>query len=427
LDPVYFSHGYREREAPFAAHFASLMQQVSFLPSLDPPSEDVNAAKLERHLGYTIGEIAVISNRTGGPSAHILYEVSMCLKGRKPLLVFLEDTIPDGLISDRILQFRFSSRSYIREVQEHLHAIKLFRSYVGNSPLPRYQGAVRQRSCVLIGFKSLKSSYQEGVVEELERRGYKVIQYMDSNMGTVQPGSIHFEITNCNLAICCVDTSLNVDNYLLGVLQDALVPTILISSNKNSPLNPNIPNEYQSRWVDPKNELSGIKVIRSQIDLFEEDFIELDKESEANAYAHMLALSSSTTGEYSHDTRTHIIQEVTMGDKYITKGQVGAVGSMAHAHDINFNQIWDQSEKKLDLKALATELNQLREHLRKNVTLPEHDVAIGAIANAEVSASQGNGADTISWLSKTGEWSLDAATKIGVGVATAALKMSLGI
>lgn len=427
MDPVYFSHGYREREAPFAAHFASLMQQVNFLPSLDPPSEDVNAAKLERHLGYTTGEIAVISNRDGGPSPHILYEVSMCLKARKPLLIFLEDSIPDGLVSDRILQFRFSARSFIREVREHLHAIKLFRSYVGNTPAPKYQVGVRQRSCVLIGLDKLRGVYQEGISEELKNRGYRLIHYTDQSNGIVQPGEIHFEIANCNLAVCCVDFESRLDGYLLGVVQDALVPTILFSSKRNSPLNKNIPNEYQRRWLDLKNNQRGIQVIKEQIDLFEEDFLELDKEGEANTYAHMLALSSSPTGEYTHDTRSQIIQEVTMGDKYVTKGQIGAVGPNAHVHDINFNQIWQQEGNSINLEKLAGELSQLREHLRGNVAQPEHDVAIGAIANAEVAALEGNGPETMSWLSKSGKWALDAATKIGVGVAMAAIKSSLGV
>lgn len=427
MDPVYFSHGYREREAPFAAHFASLMQQVNFLPSLDPPSEDVNAAKLERHLGYTTGEIAVVANRDAGPSPHILYEVSMCLRARKPLLVFLEDSISDGLISDRILQYRFSAKSYIREVREHLHAIKLFRSYVGSSPTPRYQGGGRQRSCVLIGMNALTEYYRDGIDHEIQSRGYRLIHYADTGRGIVQPGESHFEIANCSLAICCVDSKSVIDGYLLGVVQDALVPTILLSSKKNSPRNKHVPSEYQRRWIDPKNYEKGIGVVRNQINLFEEDFLELDKSSEANTYAHMLALSASPTGEYSHDVRTSIIQEVTMGDKYITKGQIGAVGSKAHAHDMNFNQVWQEKSGDIDLEVLAIELSQLRDHLRGIVSLPEHDVAIGAIANAEVAAKEGDGAEAMSWLSKSGKWALDAATKIGVGVATAAIKTSLGV
>lgn len=69
MHPIYFSHGYREREAPFAAFFSSLMAKIGFIPSLDPPSNDVNSAKLERHLRFTNGLVAVLSMRDGGAIA----------------------------------------------------------------------------------------------------------------------------------------------------------------------------------------------------------------------------------------------------------------------------------------------------------------------------------------------------------------------
>jgi uncharacterized protein YjbI with pentapeptide repeats len=113
--------------------------------------------------------------------------------------------------------------------------------------------------------------------------------------------------------------------------------------------------------------------------------------------------------------------EQTMGDKYIA-GQVGAQGPGAHAHDMTFNQLWSQSGQSIDLQALATELTTLRRHLRQEAVEPEHDVAIGAVAHAEVAAKEGNGPKTLEWLGKAGKWTLDNAAKIGVGVATAALK-----
>ena len=118
--------------------------------------------------------------------------------------------------------------------------------------------------------------------------------------------------------------------------------------------------------------------------------------------------------------------EQTMGDKYIA-GQVGAQGPGAHAHDMTFNQLWSQSGQSIDLQALATELNTLRRYLRQEAVEPEHDVAIGAIANAEVAAKEGNGPKTLEWLGKAGKWTLDNAGKIGVEVATAALKIALGL
>jgi hypothetical protein len=116
----------------------------------------------------------------------------------------------------------------------------------------------------------------------------------------------------------------------------------------------------------------------------------------------------------------------TMGDTYIA-GQVGAQGPSAHAHDINFNQLWSQSGQSLDLHALATQLATLRQYLRQEAVEPEHDAAIGAVANAEMAAKEGNGPKTFEFLSKAGQWTLDNAAKIGVSVATAALKTALGL
>ncbi|MFZ5448148.1 MAG: hypothetical protein ACOZFS_05870 [Thermodesulfobacteriota bacterium] len=427
MDPVYFAHGYRAREAPFAAHFGSLMQRVGFIPSLDPPSNDVNAAKLERHLSYTNGLIAVIANRPEGPSPHILFEISMCMRARKPLLVFIEDTLPDNLVSSHILQKRYSARSYIREIREHMHSLEIFRTYVGDRPTPRYQGNIHQRSCVLLGVKVLKEEYYDQIKTLLNERGYRIILIDFEQGSVVQPGNVHYEIASANLAICCVDDKNPITNYLLGVVQEALVPSILLTVNESSPLNPEIPNEYQRRLIPSTYSEEGIEIIRRQIELFEEDFIELDKEGKAEKYAQALAMTASPIGDYSQSMRTHIIQEVTMGDKYITSGQVGAVGPSSHAHDMSFTQVWNQTSKDIDLSTLAQELSILRQHLRAEAQTPEQDLAIGAVANAELAAKTGDGPKALEWLKKAGSWAFDAATRIGTDVAIAALKAALGI
>lgn len=427
MDPVYFAHGYREREAPFAAHFGSLMQSGDFVASLDPPSDDVNAAKLERHLGYTTGGIAVLADRTGGPSPHILFEISMCLRSHKPLLVFIEDSIPDNAIPRRVLRKRFSARSYIREVREHMHALEIFRTYVGQQPAPKYQAALQQRSCVLIGLEAVEEEYREKISVLIRERGYRSISIDTSGKSVVQPGHIHFEISSSSLAICCIDDTAPISNYMLGVVQDALVPTIILTTNKKSPLISNIPTEYQRRIIPTKKFDEGLLIIQRQIELFEEDFVELDTKGVAEKYAQLLTLSASPIGEYTHETRTHIVQEITMGDKYITSGQVGAVGPGAHAHELHFAQIWNQSAAEIDIVALHEQLSRLRETLRAEAQTPEQDVAVAAVANAELAAKSGDGPKAMEWLSKAGKWTFDVATKIGVGVAAAALKAALGI
>ena len=115
-----------------------------------------------------------------------------------------------------------------------------------------------------------------------------------------------------------------------------------------------------------------------------------------------------------------------MGDKYEV-GQAAAVGPHAHAHDITFNQIWNQNKDKLPLANLSRELVALRNELNKTATTAEHFSEIGAVATAEIEAQKGDGPSALSALKKAGKWTLDVAEKIGVGVATAAIKTACGL
>jgi hypothetical protein len=79
--------------------------------------------------------VAVLTWRVGGPSQFILYEISLALRARKPLVVFLDDRLPDSLIPALILQRRFSSRTYFRQVREHTHALRILKEYMGDRPI----------------------------------------------------------------------------------------------------------------------------------------------------------------------------------------------------------------------------------------------------------------------------------------------------
>ncbi|GGE39521.1 hypothetical protein GCM10011360_28980 [Primorskyibacter flagellatus] len=119
-------------------------------------------------------------------------------------------------------------------------------------------------------------------------------------------------------------------------------------------------------------------------------------------------------------------QEVVVGDQY-KGGQVGAMGPNASATGNTFQQIWQENEGSLDLTSLASELETLRKALRSEATELEHDVAIGEIAAAQAAAASGDGPKALEHLRNAGNWALDIASKIGTGVATAAIKSGLGI
>ena len=116
-----------------------------------------------------------------------------------------------------------------------------------------------------------------------------------------------------------------------------------------------------------------------------------------------------------------------MRDKYDIKGPVGAVGPHSHAQDINFNQIWNEASSSIELDKLSEELFKLSSALKEKAKEPEHFRAIAEVAEAEAASKSGNGAKTLEHLKKAGKWTLSVAEKIGIGVATTALKTAMGL
>ena len=114
-------------------------------------------------------------------------------------------------------------------------------------------------------------------------------------------------------------------------------------------------------------------------------------------------------------------------DTYNISGQAGAVGPNAHAHDMTFTQIGSRIEQSMDLTTLASELEVLRQALKKEATTEEHDIAVADVGKAKKAAEAKNSAKLAESLKSAGKWALDVATKIGVSLATDAIKQSTGM
>jgi hypothetical protein len=141
---------------------------------------------------------------------------------------------------------------------------------------------------------------------------------------------------------------------------------------------------------------------------------EVRKGSDLNLDIHKLMEQAAPTiqiGEFRMDT-------------YNT-GQAGAVGPGAHAHDMTFNQIWNQMQGAIDLQKLATELSELRQQMKKEAVEVEQDIAVSDIAKAEQAAKAGDGPKMLEHLKSAGKWGLDVATKIGTSVAAELIKKSM--
>jgi hypothetical protein len=108
------------------------------------------------------------------------------------------------------------------------------------------------------------------------------------------------------------------------------------------------------------------------------------------------------------------------GDTFNNYGQAGAFGTNPHAHDNIFQM------SGADLAKLAEELGHLRAAMRAASTgTPEQDEAIGVMAGAEKAAAKGDGPSALRYLKGAGTWAFGIAEKIGVAVASEAIKRAM--
>ena len=121
-------------------------------------------------------------------------------------------------------------------------------------------------------------------------------------------------------------------------------------------------------------------------------------------------------------TKEAVMSKIEVG------GDAGVVaGPGSHVHDVVFVKKWAETAEDIDIKKLASELAALRQELKTAADSPEQDAAVGAVANAEVAAKDGDGPGVLEWLKNAGEWVLEVAEKIAVPLAVAALKAAAGL
>jgi hypothetical protein len=140
----------------------------------------------------------------------------------------------------------------------------------------------------------------------------------------------------------------------------------------------------------------------------------------------LLGLGSSATSYIEGPNILRNEGDITMGDIY-TAGQAAAFGPHAQAHDVTFNQVWNQMGATIDLPQLENELGVLRQALKEQASEPEHDIAIAEVASAEIAAKNGDGSKVIEHLRKAGKWVHDIAIAIGCELAASVIVKALGI
>jgi hypothetical protein len=424
---VYWAHSYRPEDAAVNRHFGVLIEQAArMLVNFDPPSQSVSEAKLQQNRRSCHGMVAVLTWRASGPSPYILFEVVLALRARMPVVVFIDDRIPNDILPPRVLQQRFSHRTYFRQVSEHSHALRVLKSYMGDPPPIKYQSNLGQRCCAMIGMAGLGKTSRISVVETINRRGYRAIDLDRIDISNPLTLVQEEALAAADVVLRCADAKSGSSRYWSGAASSSATPSISFTLNSDYAYRQDFPREFQPRLVSESGGDSLEKVLSSELDLYEQNFLSAQQPEVIERYVQMQVQAGALAGNYEASTRQIFIGAI-MGDQYNTSGQTGAVGPNAHAHDISFNQIWSQLSQKIDLPVLAEELARLREAMGHEAKDPEHFVYAGTIAAAEASARQGNGPKALGYLKQAGKWTLGIAEKIGVDIAKEALKGAMGM
>lgn len=364
---IYYAHSYRTIDDDVNEFFQELMVDEELTPSMDPPSDQLNAAKPERHLRSTDAMIVVLTQRDPAPSEYIRWEIGLGLRARKPQLVFVEDTLPDDLVPSRLLQRRFSRRHLLREARDHRQAVRMLKSYVGADPPPTYQPMSAQRRCVVIGGQRIGGGALQALIQCLISLRYKPIAV---DGGKLLPDEMAAEevVHRAALCVAVVEGLTPAEYYLLGAARAALTPSILITFNPDYVFNPVTPREYQPRIVHAQDSTALAQTILTEVNIFEQDYLELIEEKQVHRYKRFrerILHSQREEGHYTHDVREQIInyvqkQEIDMSKDKIQLGNViGPVNiksNLDHVTQIVNNATGMQDGQRQDLALLIKEL-----------------------------------------------------------------------
>jgi hypothetical protein len=257
----------------------------------------------------------------------------------------------------------------------------------------------------------------------VDDRGYEAAEVSE-----LDEAGLYEAVSAAEVCISFIDDGSPASRYAMGAAGMGFVPTIPFTGVQPARDRSWIPDEYGPRHVPDLRDGDLLRDrVAEQLDIFEQDFVELEDENAAARYAGFLEQLWGSAGDYGAGTREQAV-EVVMGDKYeISGGQTGAVGRGAHAHHIRFEQTWTGIASEVPLNRLRQELEALRSVMRARAATPEEDVAVARVAEAQLAAEEDDGPGALRSLKEAGAWALGVAREIGVSVATAALKAVIGV
>lgn len=321
---IYYAHSYRQSDDDVNEFFQELMVDEALTPSLDPPSQHLNAAKPQRHLRCTDAMVVVLPWRATGASEYIRWEVGLGLRARKPQLVFIEDSLPDGLVPAGLLQRRFSRGSLLREARDHRHAVRMLKSYIGIDPPPSYWPLSAQRRCLVVGSRHLGTAGQAALLQCLQSLHYKP-HVVECSTPVTEEMTSEDTVQHASLCVAILDSLTPTECYLLGAARSALTPTISLTLNPTYAFNAVAPREYQPRQVVQGDIDALLGVVTAEVAVFEEDYLALKEDAQIRrykAYRERVLRAQRKEGTYTDSGREQIVNYIQKAEIDMSKDKV---------------------------------------------------------------------------------------------------------
>jgi hypothetical protein len=120
------------------------------------------------------------------------------------------------------------------------------------------------------------------------------------------------------------------------------------------------------------------------------------------------------------------LSTIIRGYQFNNYGIAGAIGPNA-VGTITLQQQWTAIQNEIDLKALTSELEQLRKHLLQSASSSSDYRQLALLSEAEEQVKKREGSKAMEVLSKLGKGALDVAKDIGTEVAAKVIEKSIGL
>jgi hypothetical protein len=424
---VYYAHSYRPDDAEVVRHFADLLTLGGLTVSLDPPSDELNAAKPMRHLRFNDAVVAVLTKREDGPSKYILFEIMLGIRAKKPVLVFVEDGLTDQCVPHGVLQRRFSRRSLLREIKVHRHAIAVLNTYLPKNPPPPYQIGVPRKNCLFVGYPGTDDSVAQAIRAQLEELDYTV-HSLNSNAADSLVDDVYYDrILNAEFALIMMDKNHRESQFVIGTLSGHIVPSIAFTSDEAYIYSDKVPREYQPIYISNSDPWIVKASVKHQVSIYLKDYLDLEDTKRVDEYAKRLHSQWRPQGLHSVTN----IQEMNVENSVTNNiANNGSVGTMATGLDVRVVNNQTEGAGDLFLKHvnyldLANELDALRKEIQTKASTPDQLDAVSSVMRAEIEARASRGSELMQMLSKGGKWALDTAVNLGLKLAENAIIASL--